>query len=179
MLDNHIVLNPTNTTNNVEDLDSHIRSSRDEESLHRHDLEELRRQQMLEMQEQRDRDLQSRLDGLRDSVRKRRVQQQEQAEVRDGPPDHGHSNLNGVADTLAPVRKRGNRVLDKPLFRSVSGTSTEGKRGKGDIDPDLQGMLDRVKGLEGRDGERGVELEFLSRPQMVSDDYVVDHDAID
>ncbi|KAL8714633.1 MAG: hypothetical protein Q9220_001581 [cf. Caloplaca sp. 1 TL-2023] len=176
MLDNHLILNPTNTTtSNRSDLDTHIRSSLDEESTHRHDLQELRQQQSIEMQEQRDREIQSRLDDLRDSVRKRREQQQEQRESTKQAPPNGfppppaftsHAQRGkGVAstaatDTMEPghggMSKGGSRALTRPLFRSVSGTAAAGRqkgqgRGRvnGDIDPDLQGMLDQVKGLSG------------------------------
>ncbi|KAI4256001.1 MAG: hypothetical protein L6R42_006442 [Xanthoria sp. 1 TBL-2021] len=118
--------------NRAADLDSHIEQSLLEENALKADLEELQAQRAQEIEEQKERDLTMQLERLSASVKKKQA---------DNDPHKVHQD-----EPILGVKKKAKGLEN--LFRTVSGTR---KGSGGDIDPDLQGILDQVKGV-GRGG---------------------------
>ncbi|KAL8882223.1 MAG: hypothetical protein Q9198_000745 [Flavoplaca austrocitrina] len=118
----------------ITDLESHIEQSLLEESALKADLEELQAQRAQEIAEQKERDLNMHLERLSTSAK---GQNKQGLASIDRESQGGHHD-----EPLLRVKKRA-RGFDN-LFRTVSVT---GKGSGGDIDPDLQGILDQVKGV--------------------------------
>ncbi|KAL8773226.1 MAG: hypothetical protein Q9209_001903 [Squamulea sp. 1 TL-2023] len=123
--------------NRIMDLDSHISQSLLEENALKAELEDLQAQRAQEIAEQKERDLAVQLERLSASMKK-----QAQVPNNDDTRKLGHDNV------LVGARKKPRGFEN--LFRTVSGSRKRGGGGK-DIDPDLQGLLDQVKGV-GRGG---------------------------
>lgn len=116
------------------DLESHIEQSLLEENALKADLEELQAQRAQEIAEQKERDLNMHLERLSTSAKAQKKQGLASID----------RELAGVHYDEPPLRvKKRARGFDN-LFRTVSGTR---KGSGGDIDPDLQGILDQVKGV--------------------------------
>ncbi|KAL8997647.1 MAG: hypothetical protein Q9169_003127 [Polycauliona sp. 2 TL-2023] len=115
------------------DLDSHIEQSLLEENALKADLKELQAQQAQEIEEEKEYDRQMQSERMSASANK-----QAALALSDRVPH----------DEPMVAVKRKARGLEN-LFRTVSGTR---KGSAGDIDPDLQGILDQVKGVAGRGG---------------------------
>ncbi|CAO1596406.1 hypothetical protein XANCAGTX0491_000255 [Xanthoria calcicola] len=127
------------------DLESHIEQSLLEENALKADLRELQAQRALEIVEQEERDRDVRLERLSAGVTTKK-QKQQQA---DEDPQH---QVRQEEPVLGVKKKKKNARELENLFRTVSGTRKGS--GGGDIDPDLQGILDQVKGVaRGRSGE--------------------------
>ncbi|KAL8857224.1 MAG: hypothetical protein Q9178_006149 [Gyalolechia marmorata] len=139
---------PLQHQKNGTDVESHIQQSPPEENAlpsDQEDQEELQAQQAQGIAEQKERDLQVQIERLSASVKKRKQQQQQQqafASTNNASLNVGHDNK-----TTSGVKKKAKGLEN--LFRSVSGTK---KGNEGEIDPDLQGILDQVKGVGRRDG---------------------------
>lgn len=118
--------------NRTADLESHIEQSLLEENALKADLEELQAQRAQEIAEQKERDLNVQLERLSASVKKKHA---------NNDPHKVHQD-----EPILGVKKKARGL--KNLFRTGSGTR---KGSGGDIDPDLQGILDQVKGV-GRGG---------------------------
>lgn len=122
------------------DLESHIEQSLLEENALKADLRELQAQRALEIVEQEERDRDVRLERLSAGVTTKKKQQQQQA---DDVPQHQVHEEEPVLG--AKKKKKKNARGLEHLFRTtVSGIR---KGSGGDIDPDLQGILDQVKGV--------------------------------
>ncbi|KAL8910667.1 MAG: hypothetical protein Q9171_004042 [Xanthocarpia ochracea] len=135
---------PLQHQENRTDFESHIQQSSSEENAlptDQEDQEELQVQRAQEIAEQKERDLNVQLERLSASVKKRKQQQQAFA-------SNKNDSLNISHDKATLGVKKKARGLEN-LFRTVSGTK---KRNGGEIDPDLQGILDQVKGVGRRDG---------------------------
>ncbi|KAL9041552.1 MAG: hypothetical protein Q9180_001204 [Flavoplaca navasiana] len=117
----------------ITDLESHIEQSLLEENALKADLEELQAQRAQEIAEQKERDLNMHLETLSASGK---MKKQGSASI-DRESQGVHHD-----EPLLRVKKRA-KGFDS-LFRTVSGTK---KGSGGDIDPDLQGILDQVKGV--------------------------------
>ncbi|KAL9634349.1 MAG: hypothetical protein Q9204_003040 [Flavoplaca sp. TL-2023a] len=118
----------------ITDLESHIEQSLLEENALKADLEELQAQRAQEIAEQKERDLNMHLEKLSTSAKGQK--KQGLASI-DRESQGGHHD-----EPLLRVKKRA-RGFDN-LFRTVSVT---GKGSGREIDPDLQGILDQVKGV--------------------------------
>ncbi|KAL8926500.1 MAG: hypothetical protein Q9172_001751 [Xanthocarpia lactea] len=147
-LPNH---SPLQHQENRTNFESHIQQSPSGKNAlptDQEDQEELQAQRAQEIAEQKERDLSVQIERLSASVKKRKQQQQQQqqqqafASTNNASLNIGHDNK----ATLGVKKKA--RGLEN-LFRTVSGTK---KGNGGEIDPDLQGMLDQVKGVGRRDG---------------------------
>ncbi|KAL8901747.1 MAG: hypothetical protein Q9192_000382 [Flavoplaca navasiana] len=119
--------------NRITDLESHIEQSLLEENALKADLEELQAQRAQEIAEQKERDLNMHLESLSASAK---MKKQGSASINKESQGVHHD------EPLLRVKKRA-KGFDS-LFRTVSGTK---KGNGGDIDPDLQGILDQVKGV--------------------------------
>ncbi|KAL8837452.1 MAG: hypothetical protein Q9176_005639 [Flavoplaca citrina] len=118
----------------IADLESHIEQSLLEENALKADLEELQTQRAQEIADQQERDLNMHVERLSASAK---GQNKQGLASIDRESQGGHHD-----EPLLRVKKRA-RGFDN-LFRTVSVT---GKGSGGDIDPDLQGILDQVKGV--------------------------------
>ncbi|KAL8784722.1 MAG: hypothetical protein Q9213_003819 [Squamulea squamosa] len=127
----------------IMDLESHISQSLIEENALKADLEDLHAQRAQEIAEQKERDLAVQLKRLSAGMKKKQVQ----------PPHNDDTRKVGHDKVLVGAKKK-TRGLEN-LFRTVSGSRKEGAGG-GDIDPDLQGLLDQVKGVGGGGGGGGI-----------------------
>lgn len=110
-----------------------------EEQALQHDLNLLRSQRAAELAEQRERDVQTRLETLSASVRKRKAEM-------------GAKMLGRAKDGVrgGEVRKG---LLDGFVFSRVVARKGDAVVGGGDeIDPELQELLSRVKGKDGKGG---------------------------
>ncbi len=121
------------------DLESHIEQSLLEENALKADLRELQAQRALEIVEQEERDRDVYLERLSAGVTTKKKQQQQA----DDDPQHQVHQEEPVL--LGVKKKKKNARGMENLFRTVSG-ARKGSGG-GDIDPDLQGILDQVKGV--------------------------------
>ncbi|KAL8940713.1 MAG: hypothetical protein Q9216_002663 [Gyalolechia sp. 2 TL-2023] len=128
--ESHEVPNEATTTTSTA-LDSHLRASRKEEKALRKDLLELQAQQASEIAEQTERDLAARLESLSASVKKRKLQ----SRIKAGEEGGGEERKE---------RKVG-KGLDNFVFRTVKKRKGGGE--EEDIDPELQALLSRVKGV--------------------------------
>lgn len=130
----------TTATTTTDALITHIHTSREEELALRADLQELHAQQAHELAEQKQRDLAARLESLSRSVKKRKME----------------SRMKGMSDRDrdgAREKKGEERRVGRGLENFVFRTAGKGKRkvvdggGEDDIDPELQALLSRVKGV--------------------------------
>ncbi|KAL8671241.1 MAG: hypothetical protein Q9168_004255 [Polycauliona sp. 1 TL-2023] len=119
-------LQPGNTRD--ADLNSHIEQSLLEENALKAELEELHAQRAQEFEEQREYDRNVQMERMAASMK--------DPIGKDSHVSHRNESMMGGKKK---VKGLGN------LFRTVSGTRKGS--GGGDIDPDLQGMLDQVKGV--------------------------------
>ena len=137
---------PLQHQENRTDFESHIQKSPSEEHplpTDQEDQEQLQAQRAQEIADQKERDLDVQIERLSASVKKRKQQQQQAlASITSASLNVGHD----VKATLGVKKKA--RGLEN-IFRTVSGTK---KGNGGEIDPDLQGILDQVKGVGRRDG---------------------------
>lgn len=135
-----------NLTPHPDALDTHIHASRQEEKALRADLQELHAQQARELAEQKQRDLAARLESLSASVKKRKMEAR------------SNSNLNmkairpienGLGDGQRGRERTVSKGLENFVFRTVgkSKRTVGGGDGVDDIDPELQALLSRVKGV--------------------------------
>ncbi|KAL8682662.1 MAG: hypothetical protein Q9186_001349 [Xanthomendoza sp. 1 TL-2023] len=118
----------------ITDLDAHIEQSLLEEAALKQDLKDLHDQRAQEIAEQKDRDLAFQQDRLAANAKEKKNRSDDDVLMK----WNGHENVLGVRKN---PRELGN------LFRNVS--ATRRVMGGEDIDPDLQGMFDRVKGVGG------------------------------
>lgn len=127
------------TTAVTTSLASHLRASRQEEKALRKDLLKLQAQQASEIAEQKDRDLAARLESLSASVRKRKLESRMEV---------------GRNQDEERKERRVGKGLERFVFRTVKKRKIGGDRGgEEDIDPELQELLSRVKGVGGRGGD--------------------------
>ncbi|KAL8656964.1 MAG: hypothetical protein Q9226_002399 [Calogaya cf. arnoldii] len=135
---------PQRQHNQIEDLESHIEQSLLEENALKADLEELQAQRAQDIAEQREQDLHVQLERRSANMKKQAL----------AKTDNDSQKLN-QGEPMLGVKKKA-RGLGS-LFRTVSGTR---KGSGGDIDPDLQGILDQVKGVGHGGGGGGMTKIF-------------------
>ncbi|KAL8847891.1 MAG: hypothetical protein Q9221_007066 [Calogaya cf. arnoldii] len=135
---------PQHQQNRNEDLESHIEQSFLEEKALKADLEELQAQRAQDIAEQRERDL-----HVHSERRSANIKKQARAKT------DNHSQKLGPNKPMLGVKKKARGLGN--LFRTVSGTR---KGSRGDIDPDLQGILDQVRGVGHGGGGGGMTKIF-------------------
>lgn len=132
------------------DLESHIEQSLLEENALKADLRELQAQRALEIVEQEERDRDVRLERLSAGVMMTKKKKQQQQQQADDVPQHQVHEEEPVLLGVKKKKKKNARGLEHLFRTTVSGAR---KGSGGDIDPDLQGILDQVKGVaRGRSG---------------------------
>ncbi|KAL8721870.1 MAG: hypothetical protein Q9225_001548, partial [Loekoesia sp. 1 TL-2023] len=133
--------NPLQSHNTVTaSLASHLRASRQEEKALHQDLLDLQAQQAHDIAEQKERDLAARLESLSASVKKRKLE----------------ARMKVVGDGDRVEERKVSRGLENFVFRTVKRKKVGGE-GE-DIDPELQELLSRVKGVARRGGRSVVKI---------------------
>ncbi|KAL8801330.1 MAG: hypothetical protein Q9182_004536 [Xanthomendoza sp. 2 TL-2023] len=133
-----------NHTLPLTDLDAHIERSLLEEAALKQDLKDLHEQQaqeFAETQQEWDRAFQRRLETTLPPAKAKEKSRT------DNNDDLTKWNNNGHENAVLGVKKKKNTRGPGSLFRSVA--AKRRVLGGEDIDPDLQGMLDQVKGVGG------------------------------
>ncbi|KAL8836748.1 MAG: hypothetical protein Q9170_002813 [Blastenia crenularia] len=112
-----------------------------EEAAHRQDLLDLQAQQAAELAEQKERDLSARLESLSASIKKRKMVA--------GAPVKGA--LRAQKGGEKGRERQVSRGLEGFVFRAVKRRKVD-REEEEDIDPELQELLSRVKGVGPKGG---------------------------